>query len=192
MLTFINVTCASAHMQINHAWLLKIQFYFICSSCLQRMERIRLKEQYHAFRDKMGVLMYVIGAALSLGLHNAQKRSRANEAFSLTPPFMVGVQMFLCWMLYLYTALALRENVLKVSRPVHLSWMLDCTWLWLCRNLLSRQARLCMSGTRRSKVASSPPAQVQASCMLSCQLHMQMLPDRCIGSAGNAAIVEPG
>ena len=74
-----------------------------------------MKEEYHAFRDKMAILMSVIGASLSLGLHNAQKRSQAHEAFSLTPPFMVGVQMFLCWMLYLYTALALRENVLKVS-----------------------------------------------------------------------------
>ena len=82
---------------------------------LQRNEGIRLKEEYHAFRDKMGVLMFVIGASLSLGLHNAQKRSQAHEAFSLTPPFMVGVQMFLCWMLYLYTAFALRENVLKVK-----------------------------------------------------------------------------
>lgn len=64
----------------------------------------------------MGVMMFVIGASLSLGLHNAQLRSQAHEAFTLTPPFMVGVQIFLCWMLYLYTALALRENVLKV-RP---------------------------------------------------------------------------
>ena len=60
--------------------------------------------------------MFVTGAALSLGLHNAQLRSQAHEAFSLTPPFMVGVQIFLCWMLYLYTALALRENVLKVYK----------------------------------------------------------------------------
>lgn len=64
----------------------------------------------------MGVIMFVTGAALSLGLHNAQLRSQAHEAFSLTPPFMVGVQIFLCWMLYLYTALALRENVLKVCK----------------------------------------------------------------------------
>lgn len=62
----------------------------------------------------MGVIMFVVGASLSLGLHNAQLRSQAHEAFTLTPPFMVGVQVFLCWMLYLYTALALRENVLKV------------------------------------------------------------------------------
>ena len=62
--------------------------------------------------------MFVTGAALSLGLHNAQLRSQAHEAFSLTPPFMVGVQIFLCWMLYLYTALALRENVLKVCKRI--------------------------------------------------------------------------
>ena len=82
---------------------------------MQRNEGIRLKEEYHAFRDKIGFIMFVTGASLSLGLHNAQLRSQANEAFTLTPPFMVGVQIFLCWMLYLYTALALRENVLKVN-----------------------------------------------------------------------------
>lgn len=36
------------------------------------------------------------------------------EHLSLTPPYMVCVQIFLCWLLYAYTALALRENVLKV------------------------------------------------------------------------------
>lgn len=94
------------------AWLLGPRTNVISA---RRNEGIRLKEEYHAFRDKMGVIMFVTGAALSLGLHNAQLRSQAQEAFSLTPPFMVGVQMFLCWMLYLYTALALRENVLKVN-----------------------------------------------------------------------------
>ena len=41
----------------------------------------------------------------------------AGEPFSLTPPFMVGVQCFLAWLLYFYTALALRENVLKARAP---------------------------------------------------------------------------
>ncbi|KAL3148472.1 hypothetical protein ABBQ38_013917 [Trebouxia sp. C0009 RCD-2024] len=94
------------------AWLLGPRTNVIS---VRRNESIRLKEEYHAFRDKMGVIMFVIGASLSLGLHNAQLRSQAHEAFTLTPPFMVGVQVFLCWMLYLYTALALRENVLKVN-----------------------------------------------------------------------------
>ena len=90
-----------------------------------------MKEEYHAFRDKMGVIMFVTGAALSLGLHNAQLRSQAHEAFSLTPPFMVGVQIFLCWMLYLYTALALRENVLKVCKR---SLEACCKWSDFCRS----------------------------------------------------------
>ena len=44
----------------------------------------------------------------------------AGKPFTLTPPVMVGVQLFLCWLLYLYTAMALRENVLKVCQCLRL------------------------------------------------------------------------
>ena len=103
-----------------------------------------MKEEYHAFRDKMGVMMFVIGASLSLGLHNAQLRSQAHEAFTLTPPFMVGVQIFLCWMLYLYTALALRENVLKVrlqclAPTLHLAGLAEAL-LIMCARCTSQPA----------------------------------------------------
>ena len=77
----------------------------------QRHEAIRLKEEYHAFRDRIGVLLFASSAALLV----ADYLRPHSERFSLTPPFMVCVQIFLCWLLYVYTALALRENVLKVS-----------------------------------------------------------------------------
>ena len=51
---------------------------------------------------------------LLAGLLRADAVRQAGEPFSLTPPFMVGCQAFLAWLLYFYTALALRENVLKV------------------------------------------------------------------------------
>lgn len=77
---------------------------------VQRNEAIRLKEEYHAFRDRIGLLLFAFSSALLI----ADQLRPHEERFSFTPPYMVCVQVFLCWLLYVYTALALRENVLKV------------------------------------------------------------------------------
>ena len=82
---------------------------------VQRKEAIKLKEEYHTFRDRSGVMLFGAASVLLVGLLRADAKRQAGEPFSLTPPFMVGVQAFLAWLLYFYTALALRENVLKVS-----------------------------------------------------------------------------
>lgn len=82
---------------------------------LQKKEAIKLKEEYHAFRDRSGIILFMFAAVLLVGLLRADAKREAGEPFSLTPPFMVGVQCFLAWLLYFYTALALRENVLKVG-----------------------------------------------------------------------------
>lgn len=81
---------------------------------MQRKEAIKLKEEYHTFRDNSGVMLFGFALVLLVGLLRADAKRKAGEPFSLTPPFMVGVQAFLAWLLYFYTALALRENVLKV------------------------------------------------------------------------------
>lgn len=81
---------------------------------MQRKEAIKLKEEYHTFRDRSGVVLFAFASVLLVGLLRADAKRQAGEPFSLTPPFMVGVQAFLAWLLYFYTALALRENVLKV------------------------------------------------------------------------------
>lgn len=78
---------------------------------LQRNEAIRLKEEYHAFRDRLGLMLFVFSASLLI----ADQLRPSTEYYSLTPPYMICVQLFLCWLLYVYTALALRENVLKVD-----------------------------------------------------------------------------
>ena len=54
-------------------------------------------------------------AALITGLELSLSRMATGASLSLTPPMMVVVQLFLSWLLYWYTAMALRENVLKVS-----------------------------------------------------------------------------
>ena len=87
---------------------------------LQRNQSIALKEEYHAFRDRVAMLLVVLAGLLSTGLAYSQSRAEKSARFTLTPPFMVGVQVYLCWVLYSYTAMALRENVLKVSCRVQL------------------------------------------------------------------------
>lgn len=87
---------------------------------VQRKEAIKLKEEYHTFRDRSGVILFALASVLLLGLLRADAKRKAGEPFSLTPPFMVGVQAFLAWLLYFYTALALRENVLKVREAGHM------------------------------------------------------------------------
>ena len=84
----------------------------------QRKAAIGLKEEYHAFRDRSGVILFTFAALLLVGLSRADARRKAGEPLSLTPPLMVGAQLFLTWLLYFYTAMALRENVLK-ARPMH-------------------------------------------------------------------------
>ena len=86
----------------------------LACTVVQRKEAIKLKEEYHTFRDRSGVILFALASVLLVGLLRADAKRKAGEPFSLTPPFMVGVQAFLAWLLYFYTALALRENVLKV------------------------------------------------------------------------------
>ena len=86
----------------------------LAPTAVQRKEAIKLKEEYHTFRDRSGVILFALASVLLVGLLRADAKRKAGEPFSLTPPFMVGVQAFLAWLLYFYTALALRENVLKV------------------------------------------------------------------------------
>lgn len=81
---------------------------------MQRNEAIRLKEEYYSFLDKISIMLFCFSSALLLVDY---LRPHSSDQFSFTPPYMGCVQLFLCWLLYVYTALALRENVLKVGLP---------------------------------------------------------------------------
>ena len=86
-------------------------------NCVTRSRKAAaaLKEEYHAFRDRGGVVLTASSLALLTGLHRANRLEAASECLTLTPPLMVGVQALLAWLLYFYTALALREHVLVVN-----------------------------------------------------------------------------
>ena len=94
------------------------------------------------------MLLFAFAGGLLFALHRAGSLRERGEAYTLSPPVMVGVQLFLCWLLYFYAAMALRENVLKVgyrrccpscrllqiltSRQVK-QHSLRCKLAWCCR-----------------------------------------------------------
>ena len=75
----------------------------------------KLKEEYRSFRSKCAVIMFGFAAILQMGVKRSELLREANEELTLLPVVMVGVQLFLCWLLFFYTASALRESVLKIN-----------------------------------------------------------------------------
>ncbi|PSC69322.1 transmembrane 120-like protein isoform B [Micractinium conductrix] len=82
---------------------------------VRKDQSIKLKEEYHHFRNRSAYTMSAFAGLLLAGLMRAKALAEAHEQFTLTPLLIVGTQMFLCWLLYFYTASALRESVLKVN-----------------------------------------------------------------------------
>lgn len=92
---------------------------------LQRNQGIRLKEEYHEYRDQRGWIMFLSSTLLLLALHRARSRSQSGQPLTFTPPIMVGVQLLLLFMLSFFTGLALRESVLKVNGSRIRSWWIE-------------------------------------------------------------------
>ena len=93
--------------------------------CYRKDESIKLKEEYHNFRNNCAYVMFVFAFILHLGVLRSQKVQEANEQLTLLPVVMVGVQLFLCWLLFFYTATALRESVLKVNGSLIRPWWIQ-------------------------------------------------------------------
>ena len=76
---------------------------------------MRIKEEYHAFRTRSAYTMFAFAGILYMGVLRSKWLYESSAELSLMPIVMVGVQLFLCWLLFFYTAAALRESVLKVN-----------------------------------------------------------------------------
>lgn len=76
---------------------------------------MRIKEEYHSFRNRSAYTMLAFAGLLYIGVLRSRLVAEANAPLTLMPVVMVGVQFFLCWLLFFYTAAALRESVLKVN-----------------------------------------------------------------------------
>jgi hypothetical protein len=77
----------------------------------RQRESIKIKEEYYSFRDSSGV-QFVLFSSLLLAAHTWTNQRLLKGEPSFVPPIKVGLQAFLCWLLYFYVALSMRENVL--------------------------------------------------------------------------------
>lgn len=82
---------------------------------MRKDQSIKLKENYHAFRTRCAYVMIAFSAMLHVGLLRANSLAEVGEPFTFTPVIIVGNQLFLCWLLFFYTASALRESVLRMN-----------------------------------------------------------------------------
>lgn len=81
----------------------------------RKEQSLRLKEEYHTFRNKSAYTMFAFSLALQLAMMRARVLQEAQGTLTFTPVIIVGIQLFLVWLLYFYTAAALRESVLMVN-----------------------------------------------------------------------------
>lgn len=104
------------YTKVKKPWLLRL-LVGPSTNCIsiRKDESLRLKEEYHTFRNRSAYLMFAFSVLLHLGIAWTKARIEANEAFTLTPVILVGIQFYLCWLLYFYSATALRESVLKCN-----------------------------------------------------------------------------
>eukprot|EP00210_Caulerpa_lentillifera_P005642 g5395.t1 len=122
----------------RNPWLLRFLLGEKCTVLTLHYDRsLALKEEYHAFRSKAAWFVALCPVLLLYGLHHAALSEQLDHARSFRPVLMVGVQLFLTWLCYLYIALALRENVLIVNGSNIRSW-------WITHHYLSTLTCLLM------------------------------------------------
>eukprot|EP00892_Ulva_mutabilis_P003293 jgi/Ulvmu1/1335/UM011_0063.1 len=101
-----------------------------------RKDVFNLKREYHTFRARVAQAMLVLAALLIAGMWQAENKSSWPETpllravqgalrYSFSPLIMFGVQVFLVFMVYVYTSMAAREGVLLLNGSRIRHW-----WLW--------------------------------------------------------------
>mmetsp|Transcript_39401 Transcript_39401/g.47799 ORF Transcript_39401/g.47799 Transcript_39401/m.47799 type:complete len:383 (-) Transcript_39401:799-1947(-) len=90
---------------------------------------LKLKADYYTFRDKHTMIFVCFTGLLLLSFKWVDLRD-PSVAYSFAPFIKVLVQVFLCWMMYFYTAMALRESVLKMNGSKIPDW-------WIYHHYLS-------------------------------------------------------
>jgi len=101
--------------------------------------RLRLKEEYYQFRDR-NTLVYVFSPlALLLGYSERvhPKALDARQIGYLRAFYPIALQLYWVWLLYFYTALALRENILRVNGSTIRPW-------WIKHHYYSAGMALCV------------------------------------------------
>lgn len=101
--------------------------------------RLRLKEEYYQFRDR-NTLVYVIAPlALLLGYTERAHPTTLGDVQVgyLRAFYPIALQLYWIWMLYFYTALALRENILRANGSTIRGW-------WIKHHYYSAGMALCV------------------------------------------------
>ena len=108
-------------------------------SSARQESRLRLKEEYYQFRDRMTLVYVFAPLALLLG-YSERVRPRALDATQigyLRAFYPIALQLYWVWLLYFYTALALRENILRVNGSTIRPW-------WIKHHYYSAAMSLCV------------------------------------------------
>mmetsp|Transcript_22238 Transcript_22238/g.61713 ORF Transcript_22238/g.61713 Transcript_22238/m.61713 type:complete len:389 (-) Transcript_22238:105-1271(-) len=83
---------------------------------MHRETSLKMKDEYFQFRNHVATVLTIVPAALLFFVLRASiVKENAPSQYTLTPAIMCAVHALLVWMVYAYTALALRENVLKLN-----------------------------------------------------------------------------
>ncbi len=101
--------------------------------------RLRIKEEYYQFRDR-NTLVYVFAPmALLLGYTERVHPTAldARQVGYLRAFYPIALQLYWIWMLYFYTALALRENILRANGSTIRGW-------WIKHHYYSASMALCV------------------------------------------------
>ena len=101
--------------------------------------RLRLKEEYYHFRDQNTVVYVLAPLALLLGYSERvhPKALDATQIGYLRAFYPIALQLYWVWLLYFYTALALRENILRVNGSTIRPW-------WIKHHYYSAAMALCV------------------------------------------------
>ena len=82
---------------------------------LRKDQMQTMKMEYHRFRNRSAYFMFAMPAAMVWAFRRSEAASAQDGTPTLAPVLLVGVQIFLSWMLFFYIASALRESVLKLN-----------------------------------------------------------------------------
>ena len=97
---------------------------------------IRLKEEYYAFRDKTVGIFVAAPTVLLLGMHRARAVQAVDGEATFFPVLGSGIQLYVAWMLYFYTSVALRENVLVMNGSNIRPWWIQHHYISIVVGLL--------------------------------------------------------
>ena len=99
--------------------------------------RMKLKEDYYSFRDTTTLIFILTPLVLLLGMWRADSIVKNQSgAHTFSPVLSAAVQCYIAWIIYFYTAVALRENILVVNGSNIRTWWMQHHYISIFMGLL--------------------------------------------------------